>query len=74
MRSKAIGLMTVLAITGAVWADTWPPAPGQAGTITVISPNSQDGAQASLWGFYTGPSGWVIQIWRFPVRVEEKSR
>ena len=58
---KAAVCVTVgLVLAGAAMADTWPPAPGQTGSITVLSANAQNGAQASLWGFYTKTgNGWV---------------
>jgi hypothetical protein len=53
-----LAIVLVLAAAGAAFG-AWPPVPGQTGTITVNSPNSQNGAEASVWGFYTGSSGWA---------------
>ncbi len=31
---------------------------GATGTVTINCPNSEVGAPADIWGFYTGPTGW----------------
>jgi hypothetical protein len=57
-KSVIVGALVLVAASVA-WADTWPPLPGQTGSITVLSAAAQNGAEASIWGFYTDSSGWV---------------
>ena len=57
MLTSALAVVLVCGTIGL--ADTWPPVAGQTGSITINCPNAQDGAEASLWGFYSASAGWV---------------